>query len=78
MANKKHYVIVSGEGEMGIIETAHFTKIARMRRLTKERCGGDRWCRITLIGDGETPEEADNRGRNETEHLWYDRHPCLA
>jgi len=41
---KRIYKIVSGEGEQGTIETTNpLTDIGIKRRLTRERCGGDRW-----------------------------------
>lgn len=40
--------IVSGEGETGTVEayTGKRTARAIKARLTKERCGGDRWARV--------------------------------
>ncbi|WP_419607616.1 hypothetical protein [Thiolapillus sp.] len=60
-------VIISGEGEIGIIEphTGRPTKRAVMARLTRERCGGDRWAKAIAYVDGtegfdvETGEVAD-------------------
>lgn len=47
-------VIISGEGEIGIIEphTGRPTKRAVMARLTRERCGGDRWAKAIAYVDG--------------------------
>ena len=49
-----HVVIISGEGEVGIIEphTGRPTKRAVMARLTRERCGGDRWAKAIAYVDG--------------------------
>jgi hypothetical protein len=44
--------IISGEGEgPGTVEYFHGrrTLAAIKRRLTKERCGGDRWARATIF-----------------------------
>ena len=40
-------VIISGEGEVGIIEphTGRPTRRAVMARIKRERCGGDRWAK---------------------------------
>lgn len=41
---KQTYTIVSGEGTgEGTITTATLTVVGLKRRLTQERCGGDRW-----------------------------------
>jgi hypothetical protein len=46
MANKKRYIINSGEGEQGTLEiTNPVTPIGLKRILTRERCGGDRWAK---------------------------------
>ncbi len=47
-------VIISGEGEVGIIEahTGRPTKRAVMARLTRERCCGDRWAKAIAYVDG--------------------------
>ena len=49
-------VIISGEGEMGIIEahTGRPTKRAVIARLTRERCCGDRWDKAIEYVDGHT------------------------
>ncbi|WP_419585782.1 hypothetical protein [Thiolapillus sp.] len=60
-------VIISGEGEVGIIEphTGRPTKRAVRARLTRERCCGDRWAKAIAYVDGtegfdvETGEPAD-------------------
>jgi hypothetical protein len=42
--NKKQYYILSGEGETGTWEGPYTTTERGIRqRLTRERCGGDRW-----------------------------------
>ena len=48
-------VIISGEGEVGIIEphTGRATKRAVITRLTRERCGGDRWAKAIAYVDGD-------------------------
>ena len=45
--------IISGEGELGTVEAYIGARTARAvkSRLTKERCGGDRWA--VLVVDGE-------------------------
>ncbi len=44
MSAKQVYTIYSGEGcGEGRPETVTMTVIGLKRRLTKERCGGDRW-----------------------------------
>ena len=47
-------VIISGEGEVGIIEahTGRPTKRDVMARLTRERCCGDRWAKAIAYVDG--------------------------
>lgn len=46
MSIKHEYRIISGEGAgPGTIETAWLTDIGVKRRLTRERCNGDRWAR---------------------------------
>ena len=44
--------IVSGEGNLGTVEdyTGKRTARAVKARLTRERCGGDRWARIETKG----------------------------
>lgn len=44
--------VVSGKGELGVTElfTGRRTKLALIRRVKKERCGGDRWCYIKVDG----------------------------
>lgn len=45
---RQNYTITSGEGAgEGTTETASLTEIGLKRRLTKERCGGDRWAFAT-------------------------------
>ena len=39
------YYILSGEGESGTWEKAETTEQGLKNRLTKERCGGDRWAK---------------------------------
>ena len=46
-ATKQTYTITSGEGTQGTSETVQMTLIGLKRRLTKERCGGDRWAYAT-------------------------------
>ncbi len=48
IATGKPLQVVSGEGEMGSIEpyTGKRTVRAIKARLTRERCGGDRWARV--------------------------------
>ncbi len=48
------YKIDSGEGSCGTVEYVRLTDIGAKRRLTKERCGGDRWARASykLTGCG--------------------------
>ena len=43
--------IVSGEGEVGTIETYNGKRTLRAikMRLTKERCGGDRWAKAKVF-----------------------------
>lgn len=47
-------VIISGEGEVGVIEphTGRPTKRAVMARIKRERCGGDRWAKAIAYVDG--------------------------
>ena len=47
-------VIISGEGEVGIIEphTGRATKRAVMARIKRERCGGERWAKAIAYVDG--------------------------
>ena len=60
-------VIISGEGDVGIIEphTGRPTKRAVIARLTRERCCGVRWAKAVAYVDGtegvdvETGEPAD-------------------
>lgn len=43
-SKKQWYTIYSGEGcGEGTAEKVYLTVIGLKRRLTKERCGGDRW-----------------------------------
>lgn len=44
--NIKKIQIVSGEGEQGKVETYNGKRTVRAlkSRITKECCGGDRWC----------------------------------
>ena len=42
--NRQPYTIVSGEGENGTITLLNLTPTGLKRRVTVERCGGDRWC----------------------------------
>lgn len=44
-ANKKIYWMISGEGERGTWERVVTTERGIKLRLTRERCGGDRWAR---------------------------------
>lgn len=48
IATGKPLQVVSGEGETGSIEpyTGKRTVRAIKARLTRERCGGDRWARV--------------------------------
>ena len=48
IATGKPIQIVSGEGEQGTVEayTGTVTVRAIKARLTRERCGGDRWARV--------------------------------
>lgn len=48
---KQLYTITSGEGEQGTTETVRVTPVGLKRRLTKERCSGDRWA-IAHDADG--------------------------
>lgn len=41
---RQPFTIVSGEGENGTIKLLNLTPIGLKRRVTAERCGGDRWC----------------------------------
>lgn len=45
--------IISGEGEIGTVETYTGKRTARAvkARLTKERCNGDRWAILELDGE---------------------------
>lgn len=51
--NDEPLYIVSGEGEVGTNEEYDGAMTARaiMSRLTKERCGGDRWARVDTCDD---------------------------
>lgn len=49
------YTILSGEGEHGTREYVTLTPIGLKRRLTAERCGGDRWARA-FYGHGRPPK----------------------
>ena len=53
---KKVYWIVSGEGEVGNFERVVTTELGIKQRLTRERCGGDRWARaygdVYIAADG--------------------------
>jgi hypothetical protein len=43
---KQRYLICSGEGEVGHFEiTNKITEIGLKRRVTAEKCDGDRWCK---------------------------------
>ena len=42
-ADKKTYWVISGEGERGTLERVVTTERGIKLRLTRERCGGDRW-----------------------------------
>lgn len=45
---RQTYTITSGEGTgQGKTETVRLTEIGLKRRLTKERCNGDRWAFAT-------------------------------
>ncbi len=48
IATGKPLEIVSGEGENGMVEEYTGAKTVRAikARLTRERCGGDRWARV--------------------------------
>ncbi len=48
IATGKPLEIVSGEGENGMVEIYTGVKTVRAikARLTRERCGGDRWARV--------------------------------
>jgi hypothetical protein len=51
MANRVDVIIVSGEGEIGSIGSMTATTGRGVRaRLTRERCGGDRWAFARLPG----------------------------
>lgn len=45
-SQKKHYVVLSGEGENGTFEHRLATDVGIKRILTRERCGGDRWASV--------------------------------
>lgn len=40
---KQKYIIWSGEGEVGTSSVVETTITGIKQRLTRERCGGDRW-----------------------------------
>jgi len=48
IASDEDLIILSGEGNVGVSEqyTGKRTVRAIMSRLTRERCGGDRWARV--------------------------------
>lgn len=53
---KQTYTIISGEGTGdGSIETVRMTERGLKRRLTQERCGGDRWA-FACDADGDRLE----------------------
>lgn len=54
-AARQPYTILSGEGEQGTREYVNLTPIGLKRRLTAERCGGDRWARA-YYGHGRPAE----------------------
>lgn len=52
---KHNWALLSGEGEKGKPEIVYnLTRIGIKRRLTKERCGGDRWAWAIKMNIGET------------------------
>ena len=58
MSNSKQiYWLVSGEGELGTWERVETTPRGIKLRLTRERCGGDRWARAY-----ESPYETKDGG----------------
>jgi len=53
---KQTYIIISGEGEgQGTTEAVRMTERGLKRRLTQERCGGDRWA-FACDADGDRLE----------------------
>ncbi len=59
---RKDWAVCSGEGERGTVKRVTATETGIKRILTRERCGGDRWARATLIVPGEKAKDADGRG----------------
>ena len=72
MASKREYMVLSGEGtgEGTWARTNPMTDIGIKRRLTRERCGGDRWARAfyrfasTLWYDVESGEARHIHGQS--------------
>lgn len=63
MTTRQKYALISGEGEDGTIETVRTTERGIKMRLRREMCDGDRWAWAVEMEDGETADEAIDRGR---------------
>ena len=63
MTTRKKYAVLSGEGDHGIRETVTTTERGIKMRLRREMCGGDRWAWAIEMENGETADEAIDRGR---------------
>ncbi len=75
----KTIYISSGEGELGMYEeyTGKRTVRAIKARLTRERCGGDRWARVSVgpagaesAGELEDSSPEDAVGTDDPGDLW--------
>ena len=60
---KNKYAVISGEGDDGTIDEITVTLIGLKRKLTAERCGGDRWAWAVAIPEGMDAYEAIDAGR---------------
>ena len=57
-SNKREYMVLSGEGTEGTWErTPPLTDLGITRRLTRERCGGDRWARAFYHPENDHPKK---------------------
>lgn len=56
---KATYYILSGEGENGSWDKLETTALGLKKRLTRERCGGDRWAKAFTLSDGILHPEED-------------------
>jgi hypothetical protein len=64
---KSIYYILSGEGIKGTWSRVETTRLGLKQRLTREKCGGDRWAKAWVYGG----KEIDDAGEWTGWHIMY-------